>query len=102
MAYRLRVGDRADIQQKRALDSHETRRREHGIKPFDRIAGDVLDGAEVVGNVVARGLDVVDLERIQRVQPMLTLADEIERPSRAAYTGRVVECGCARPARRRK
>src|ERR1700683_3917250 len=102
MAYRLRVGDCADIQQKRALDSHETHRREHGIEPLYGIAGDVLRAAEVVSDVVAGGLHVVDLERIQRVQPMLTLADEIERPPSAAYTRRAVQVGCVLPACRRR
>ena len=33
----------------------------------------------MVGDVVARGLDIVDLGRIERVEPMLALADEKQR-----------------------
>jgi hypothetical protein len=72
---RLGVSDGADVQQQRALDSHEAGRRQHGTEPLDRLACDVLDAGEVVHHVVARRLDVVDLVRIQRVEPVLALAD---------------------------
>lgn len=90
---RLNVGDGADVQQKRALDSHKTSRGQRSIEPLDRLARNVFNTGEVVCNVVARRLDVVDLVRIQRVEPMLALADEKVRPASIAFTRRGGHCG---------
>src|ERR1700721_2581576 len=68
--------DRANIQENRAIDSHEAEVGEIGRQTLDGISADVFRIARTDGHIIAIGFDVIYFVDVERIESTVSLTDQ--------------------------
>src|ERR1700684_3627626 len=79
MADRLGIRDGAEVKQQGTFYAEETEGTQDGVEPLHRLSGNVRNIRNSVLDIVAGGLDVVDLLWIQRIESIPARAYEDKR-----------------------
>jgi hypothetical protein len=76
MTDRLGEMDRANIQENRSIDSHETEVGKVRRYALDGISADVFRIARTDGHIIAIGFDVIYFVDVERIESTLSLTDQ--------------------------